>query len=149
MGLPAPPVPRAVPHRIRIELGGRVVAETTGAYRPPRRAIRRTTTCLPATSSRARLARTHHRSLCEWKGQAHYFDVQAGERAEPDSAWGYDRPSAASRPSPATSCSMPAAWTRAGSTTSSSSPSPGGFYGGWITAELAGPFKGIPGSQGW
>jgi hypothetical protein len=28
-------------------------------------------------------------------------------------------------------------------------PQPGGFYGGWITPELAGPFKGVPGSQGW
>ena len=28
-------------------------------------------------------------------------------------------------------------------------PQPGGFYGGWITPELVGPFKGDPGSQGW
>jgi hypothetical protein len=28
-------------------------------------------------------------------------------------------------------------------------PQPGGFYGGWITSRLAGPFKGIPGSMGW
>ena len=28
-------------------------------------------------------------------------------------------------------------------------PQPGGFYGGWITANLTGPFKGGPGSQGW
>jgi hypothetical protein len=28
-------------------------------------------------------------------------------------------------------------------------PQPGGFYGGWITARIVGPFKGGPGSQGW
>ena len=28
-------------------------------------------------------------------------------------------------------------------------PQPGGFYGGWVTGALAGPFKGIPGSMGW
>jgi hypothetical protein len=28
-------------------------------------------------------------------------------------------------------------------------PQPGGFYGGWITAREAGPFKGIPGSRFW
>lgn len=28
-------------------------------------------------------------------------------------------------------------------------PQPGGFYGGWITSNLGGPFKGVPGSQGW
>ncbi len=28
-------------------------------------------------------------------------------------------------------------------------PQPGGFYGGWVTKDLAGPFKGVPGSMGW
>ena len=28
-------------------------------------------------------------------------------------------------------------------------PQPGGFYGGWITSDLAGPFKGEPGTEGW
>lgn len=26
---------------------------------------------------------------------------------------------------------------------------PGGFYGGWVTPELTGPFKGETGSSGW
>ncbi len=26
---------------------------------------------------------------------------------------------------------------------------PGGFYGGWITANIVGPFKGAPGTRGW
>ena len=28
-------------------------------------------------------------------------------------------------------------------------PQPGGYYGGWVTSDLAGPIKGGPGSQGW
>ena len=28
-------------------------------------------------------------------------------------------------------------------------PQPGGFYGGWITSWIVGPFKGIRGSMGW
>ena len=28
-------------------------------------------------------------------------------------------------------------------------PQPGGFYGGWVTSELAGPFKGAPGTEWW
>ena len=28
-------------------------------------------------------------------------------------------------------------------------PQPGNFYGGWITKDVVGPFKGIPGSWGW
>ena len=28
-------------------------------------------------------------------------------------------------------------------------PQPGEFYGGWITSDVVGPFKGEPGSWGW
>ena len=28
-------------------------------------------------------------------------------------------------------------------------PQAGGFYGGWITSRMAGPFKGPPGTQFW
>jgi hypothetical protein len=28
-------------------------------------------------------------------------------------------------------------------------PQPGGFYGGWVTRNLVGPFKGSPGTSGW
>ena len=28
-------------------------------------------------------------------------------------------------------------------------PQPGGFYGGWVTDELVGPFKGEPGTEDW
>ncbi len=28
-------------------------------------------------------------------------------------------------------------------------PQPGAYYGGWITQEIEGPFKGEPGSEGW
>jgi hypothetical protein len=28
-------------------------------------------------------------------------------------------------------------------------PQPGGFYGGWITKNIVGPFKGEPGTMGW
>ena len=33
--------------------------------------------------------------------------------------------------------------------TSGLSPQPGGFYGGWVTPEVVGPFKGEPGTEGW
>ena len=28
-------------------------------------------------------------------------------------------------------------------------PQPSGFYGGWITSRVVGPFKGVPGSTYW
>ena len=53
------------------------------------------------------------------------------------------------RPSATTSRSMPGGWTPASSDEERVVPQPGGFYGGWITAELVGPFKGGPGTLGW
>jgi uncharacterized protein (DUF427 family) len=146
---PRPPRLEPVRSRIKIELGGRVIAETTGAYRvletshPPNYYLP------PGDIEPGTLERTDRRSFCEWKGEAHYFTVRAGGRAEPDAAWGYDSPSAAFRPITGYVAfyagPMDACWVGEELVV----PQPGGFYGGWITAGVAGPFKGFPGSQGW
>jgi uncharacterized protein (DUF427 family) len=146
---PRPPRLEPVERRIRVELGGLVIAETEAAYRvletshPPNY-------YLPPDDIRpGTLVRSTRRSFCEWKGEAHYFDVHAGERHELAAAWGYDTPSAgferiagfvafyAGR--------MDACWVGDELVV----PQPGGFYGGWVTSAIVGPFKGGPGSEGW
>ena len=85
-------------------------------------------------------------SLCEWKGPARYWTLVLGDRRL---AWGYPRPlegaeiladRVAFYPHPALACSVDGV---------AVAPQPGGFYGGWITPELTGPFKGEPNSEGW
>ena len=138
---------RAADRRARRRHDRRHDARATACSRP---ATRRTTTSRPTTSSPARSSRAKGASFCEWKGRAHYFTVRGGDRVAHEGAWGYDEPEPGVRArSAATSRSTPAAWTRAPSTASSSSPQPGGFYGGWITSGVVGPFKGGPGSRGW
>jgi len=88
-------------------------------------------------------------SFCEWKGQARYFDViVAGERIA-GVAWTYRDPTPgfaslrdyiAFYAAPFDTCTVDGERV---------TPQPGGFYGGWITRALAGPFKGIPGSRFW
>ena len=87
-------------------------------------------------------------SMCEWKGPARYWTLNDGQRRLPNVAWSYPQPMAgagaladcvAFYPA-ALDCSVDGARVL---------PQPGGFYGGWITPELVGPFKGVPGSQGW
>ena len=146
---PRPPRLEPVRDRILVELGGLVVADTTGAYRvletshPPNYYLP------PGDIRPGALARSDRRSVCEWKGAAHYFDVHVGERLEPDAAWGYDDPTPRFRaiagyvafyPGRMDACSVDGERVR---------PQPGGFYGGWITSDLGGPFKGVPGSEGW
>jgi uncharacterized protein (DUF427 family) len=87
-------------------------------------------------------------SFCEWKGPARYWTLSDGVRRLPGVAWSYPQPLAgAELLAPCVAfypaslhCTVDGAPVR---------PQPGGFYGGWITPELVGPFKGDPGSAGW
>ena len=87
-------------------------------------------------------------SMCEWKGPARYWTLSDGQRELSAVGWSYPRPMAGAEiladriafyPS-TLACFVDGARVV---------PQPGGFYGGWITPELAGPFKGGPGSEGW
>ena len=88
-------------------------------------------------------------SLCEWKGQARYYDVRVDRRFAPRAAWSYPDPVPRFEPirdyvafyaGPMDACLVDGEQAR---------PQPGNFYGGWITADVIGPFKGEPGTLGW
>ncbi|MEO8176374.1 MAG: DUF427 domain-containing protein [Sphingomicrobium sp.] len=88
-------------------------------------------------------------SFCEWKGSALYWDVVIGARVLSRVGWSYPDPTPAFEmlrdhiafyAAPFDHCSVD------GETVV---PQPGSFYGGWITSDLAGPFKGVPGSWDW
>jgi uncharacterized protein (DUF427 family) len=87
-------------------------------------------------------------SFCEWKGPASYWTLQHLDRRLPSVAWSYARPLAGAEALKDHIAFYPhhldcrVAGMRV-------TPQPGGFYGGWITPELCGPFKGDAGSQGW
>lgn len=146
---PRPPRLEPVAQQIRVVLGGETVVDTTDAYRvletshPPGYYI-------PPGDVRAGcLVRAGRGSFCEWKGSAHYFDVCGGGQIVTGGAWGYDHPSARFA-SIAGFISFYAGRMDACFLGSERvEPQEGEFYGGWITRDLAGPFKGGPGSTGW
>ena len=87
-------------------------------------------------------------SLCEWKGQSRYWSLVDGTRRLAKVAWSYPNPLPGSeRLADAVAFYCHALECRVGGV--AVTPQPGGFYGGWITPELVGPFKGEPGSEGW
>jgi uncharacterized protein (DUF427 family) len=95
------------------------------------------------------LERTSRSSFCEWKGQAAYYTVTVGEQQAENVAWFYPDPTAAFAaiqdyvafyPSRMQACYVEGELVQA---------QPGDFYGGWITSEIVGPFKGGAGSWGW
>jgi len=146
---PRPPAVRPSERRARIELGGVVIADTDRALRvletshPP-------TLYLPLDDVAAGVLRpAAGSSLCEFKGRAAYFDVAAGGRLVEQGAWYYPDPDPAYAElaghvsffaSRMDACYLGEERVRAQA---------GDFYGGWITADLAGPFKGPPGTRGW
>jgi uncharacterized protein (DUF427 family) len=87
-------------------------------------------------------------SFCEWKGPARYWSLVDAGRRLADVAWSYPQPLPGAEAIAACVAFYPAALEcRVGGAPVSAQP--GGFYGGWITPDLSGPFKGEPGSAAW
>jgi uncharacterized protein (DUF427 family) len=146
---PRPPRLERVTARLVVVLGGETIAETTRGYRVLETSHPPNYYFPPDDIACGALERTGGGSFCEFKGRAHYYNVQRGGRIEADAAWGYDNPSAGFEPLAGHVAfyagRMDACFVDGEQVT----PQPGGFYGGWITSNVAGPFKGAPGSRGW
>jgi uncharacterized protein (DUF427 family) len=146
---PRPPVVRASDELVVIVLGGVEICETASSYRvletshPP-------TYYLPRSAFRPdALVPAAGHSFCEWKGQASYLDVVGGNRVAPRAAWYYPRPDPAYAVLRDHVAVYAGAMDRVLVDGELVVPQPGGFYGGWITSAVSGPFKGVPGSTGW
>jgi uncharacterized protein (DUF427 family) len=88
-------------------------------------------------------------TYCEFKGHASYFDVVAGGRRAARAAWTYRSPSPGFEVLTDHVAVMPGAMDRCTVDGERVQPQAGGFYGGWITGRVVGPFKGGPGTVGW
>ncbi len=88
-------------------------------------------------------------SFCEFKGRASYWSVRVGDRVAQDAAWGYATPSAAFAPIADYLAFYAGRVDACYVDDELVTPQPGGFYGGWVTANIEGPFKGGPGTRGW
>jgi uncharacterized protein (DUF427 family) len=146
---PRPPRLEPTSRSLRVVLDGNVIARSHGAFRvletshPPNYYLP------PGDVADGALARSGGASFCEFKGQAHYFDVRSGNRVERDAAWGYDHPSPGFEPIRGYVAFYPGRMDACFVDDELVIAQPGRFYGGWITADIAGPFKGAPGTLGW
>ena len=146
---PRPPRVEPTPERVEVWLGGTRIAATTAALRvletshPP-------TYYLPrAAFAEGSLRPCEGASWCEWKGAAAWFDVQGGRRSAPRAAWTYPDPAPGFGSLREHVAVLPGAMDRCLVDGERVVPQEGGFYGGWITSRVVGPFKGGPGSRGW
>jgi hypothetical protein len=83
------------------------------------------------------------------KGQARYFDLVTPTMTAPRAAWSYPDPTPGFAPIRDAVAVMAGMVDRCTVNGEIVTPQPGGFYGGWITSWVRGPFKGGPGSAGW
>lgn len=144
-----PRPPKLSPDQRLVEafVGTEILARSTRTYRVLETASPPTFYIPPADVRRELLRLAPGRSICEWKGEATYWTLSADPSAGPI-GWSYSDPRPPFAPirnyftfyPAALACFVDGERVR---------PQPGAFYGGWITSEIVGPFKGEAGTGHW
>jgi uncharacterized protein (DUF427 family) len=135
--------------RVRVIVAGIVIADSRRAQRvletshPPGWYI-------PADDVRLDLlVPSARRTVCEYKGVASYLTLRLGERDVPDVCWTYERPLPGYEAIAGHLAFYPGRVDEAWVDDELVAAQAGDFYGGWITSDVVGPFKGGPGTLGW
>jgi uncharacterized protein (DUF427 family) len=144
---PRPPVTAPDTRRVRVLHGDRCLCDSRAAVRLLETASPPTWYLPPAACALDELEPVDDRSFCEWKGRASYFALRDAPELGAV-AWYYPEPGARfaalagylSFYPGKVACFVDDERVR---------PQPGGFYGGWMTSDIAGPVKGEPGTGGW
>jgi len=145
---PRPPRLEPTSRHIVVALAGVTVADTTRAHRvletsqPPAYYVD------PADVRMDLLVPSTHTTFCEWKGLASYYDVVVGDTVAAAAVWTYRSPTPAFEAirghlgfyAQRLECSVDGEAVVANE---------GTFYGGWITRDVVGPFKGGAGTAHW
>jgi uncharacterized protein (DUF427 family) len=146
---PRPPELRVCTKRVRILFDGLTLADTTNALclletsHPPSYYLP------PGDIDMSLLFASSASSFCEWKGVANYFDVVSGSQRRDRCAWFYKSPNNQYLQLKDHVAFYAHAMDACFVGDEKVIPQPGLFYGGWITSDVVGPFKGEPGSEGW
>jgi uncharacterized protein (DUF427 family) len=146
---PRPPRLESSSKHIQILFNGVTIADSRQTYRvletshPPVYYIR------PDDIKREYLQSSQQGSYCEWKGMARYYTIVVGEQQAINAAWSYPNPTPDFAPIKDYVAFYPALMEACYVDSEKVTPQPGNFYGGWITRDIVGPFKGEAGSWGW
>ncbi|UCF18591.1 MAG: DUF427 domain-containing protein [Gemmatimonadota bacterium] len=145
---PRPPCLNPDTRFIEVARSGVTVAKTRRAVRMLETASPPTFYLPPEDVSIEYLEKSRCTSICEWKGTASYWSLRLGDMTLRDVAWSYEDPSPGFESISGYLSFYPA---RVDCFVDGFKvdPQPGRFYGGWVTPEVVGPFKGEPGSEWW
>lgn len=146
---PRPPGLERERRRVRVVLGGAVIADTTGAWRVLETSHPPSVYLPPDAFAPGSLNPAEGTSSCEWKGRAAYLDLTGGGITAARAAWTYPDPSPAFAAIAGYVSLYPGRMDACHLGGDLVEGQEGDFYGGWITPEIVGPFKGAPGTWGW
>lgn len=145
---PRPPRLETTTRHLVVHLAGEVIADTRRGFRVLETGHPPTYYFPPEDVRRELLMPSQHHSFCEFKGMARYWSLELAGRRSENAAWSYPEPTPdyvqiqdylAFYPSRVDTCYVDDEPVQA---------QEGDFYGGWITADIVGPFKGGPGTAG-
>jgi uncharacterized protein (DUF427 family) len=146
---PRPPRVEDSKHPVRVIFNGVVIADSKRAKRvletshPP-------TYYIPPDDVRLEYLEPAGRTTwCEWKGRARYYSVAVGDRVAKEAAWAYPDPAPGYEGIEGHLAFYAQAMDACYVGDEKVQAQAGGFYGGWITKDIVGPFKGEPGTLGW
>lgn len=146
---PRPPRVEDSARHIQVIFNGVIIAETRRARRVLETSHPPVYYIPPDDIKMELLAPADRTTWCEWKGRAAYYTVSLGDNQAPNAAWCYPDPApgyetiegyVAFYPHLMDACYVDGERVRAQA---------GGFYGGWVTNDIVGPFKGEPGTGDW
>jgi uncharacterized protein (DUF427 family) len=146
---PRPPIVQPSDRHIVVVFCGEVIADSTRALRVLERShppvyyvpIEDVRPGLLVPSGRA--------SYCEYKGEARYYDVTCCGTTVEEAAWSYDAPAPGYEALAGHVAFYPRKMDECRVDDEVVTPQPGDYYGGWITSDVTGPFKGEPGTGHW
>ena len=143
---PRPPIAKRCSKLVEVLAGENQIAESRSSYRLLETASPPTFYLPPDDIDWSQLVPTAGSSICEWKGAAEYFALP--DEPNVPVAWRYPRPRARFEMLRNFVSFYPA---RVDCFVDGErvTPQPGRFYGGWITPDVVGPFKGEPGTGHW
>lgn len=146
---PRPPALENSDKKLEVIFNGETIAKTRNAKRVLETSHPPVYYIPPGDVKMKYLERVPGTSYCEWKGEAHYYSITVGDCTVKKAAWSYASPNSrfeaikdhiAFYPHKMDACYVDEEEVRA---------QEGSFYGGWITDDIVGPFKGGPGTMGW
>ena len=146
---PRPPRLEDSNKHIQIIFNGTVIADTHRAKRVLETSHPPVYYIPPEDIKMDHLKSTGRATWCEWKGQAAYYTVTVGNKQVLNAGWYYCEPTPAFMPLKYYVAFYPSLMDACFVDGEHVQAQAGDFYGGWITNDIVGPFKGGSGTIGW